>query len=108
MASDSRNIGVQARMIRLAPGFYTERDGGLWYVLTPSHDRLGEDFHEREDARRFVCFLAGEPAPEGWALARRTKSYCELTGVTRGPAILWLAEIEKSFPGSLSRLNWEG
>ena len=57
------------RMKRMAPGYYTERDGGRWYIVTPDHgDRVGEEFKDRDDARRFVCWLAGDPLPEGWTL----------------------------------------
>lgn len=45
---------LAARVKQAAPGFYTERDGGDWYIVTPGHgDRIGEDFRNRDDARRF-------------------------------------------------------
>ncbi len=109
MAID-RSKFLATRMAHLAPGFYTERDGGNWYVLTPDgephHERLAEDFADRDDARRLVCFLAGDPAPEGWAMKRRTKSYAELTRAGETVALVWLDGIERRFPEMLSRLEW--
>jgi hypothetical protein len=41
------------RVQTLAPGFYTERDGGDWYIVTPDHcERIGEDFVSRDEARQ--------------------------------------------------------
>lgn len=105
MGVDSSKF-LSARMQHLAPGFYTERDGGRWYIVTPSHeDRIGEGFDDRDDARRLVCALAGDPFPEGWYLLNPGSG---IGAYIYGPAMftadIWLRPIEKYFPGALARL----
>jgi hypothetical protein len=59
------------RVKALGGGCYTEQDGGNWYIVTKDHDdRIGEEFERRDDARRFICVLAGDPMPKGWSLER--------------------------------------
>lgn len=87
-------------MKRIAPGFYTERDGGPWYVVTPDHSRLAEDFESRNDARRLVCWLGGEDMPKGWRVEPHGTGDLsfdvEIPGRSR--ATIWAREARKLFP----------
>lgn len=100
MAVD-RSKFLQARMAVVAPGYYTEQDGGRWYVVTPDHsDRVGEEFADRDNARRFMCWLAGDPMPEGWTLRRcgdgRLAYDLNIPGQS-GPATVWARTCRKLF-----------
>ena len=89
------------RMKQLAPGYYTERDGGLWYVLTPDHDRIAEDFRDRDHARQFVCWLACDPLPEGWIVephAGGRISYDLTLPNQYSPATIWTRPVCERFP----------
>jgi hypothetical protein len=93
---------LSARMQHLAPGVYTERDGGRWYIVTPDHgDRLGEEFKDRDDARRFVCWLAGDPLPQGWTFTRngdgRICYDLQIPG-QYAPATVWARPCRAMFP----------
>ena len=93
---------LQARMQHVAPGFYTERDGGRWYIVTPDHDdRVGEEFVDRDNARRFVCWLAGDPLPKGWTLQRCGDGRIAYDMTIPGqysPATVWARSCRKLFP----------
>ena len=89
------------RMTTAAPGYYTEADGGDWYIVTPDHtDRIGEDFPIRSDARRFMIWLAvpNEDMPNGWRVTSQTHLAFSLTHTTGTRATLWSRPIERLFP----------
>lgn len=92
---------LKARMQHLAPGFYTESDDSPWYIVTPSHcDRIGEDFQSRDDARRLVCWLAGDPLPAGWKIEKHGDgrlSY-DVEIPDRPRATIWVRPTRKLFP----------
>lgn len=97
--------GVKAK----APGHYTERDGGYWYCVTPDHGgRTGEDFKNRSDARRFLCWLGGDPLPEGWTFERCGDG--RITYTLRIPdqyveATIWMREIRRLFPARAAEIE---
>lgn len=83
----------------LAPGCYTERDGGNWYALNPAHLRMAEDFARRDDARRFILWLAGDPMPAGWEIRPNgdgTLSF-DIECGQGFPATLWIREVQRTF-----------
>lgn len=93
---------LKLRMQQIAKGFYTERDGGPWYIVTPDHgDRIGEDFNKRDDARRLMCWVAGDPAPEGWSIEPsgdgRIAFHITVPG-QYSTATLWARTVRKHFP----------
>ena len=90
-------------MKQLAPGYYTERDGGLWYIVTPDHGhRIGEDFVSRDDARRLMIWVAGGPKPEGWTVSGDLDgTSCTLKMPDQySEATLWLRTIRDRFQDS--------
>lgn len=88
-----------------APGFYTERDGGDWYCVTPDHsDRVGEDFASRDDARRFILWLAGEDMPEDWTITERRELACDLDCGQGYPATIWARSARRWFPARVKDL----
>lgn len=93
-----------ARVQQLAPGFYTERDSGDWYCVTPHGGRVGEDFENRDDARRFLCWLAGDPLPKGWTIIRANDLFAELDCRREQLATVWVRPAEQLFPGRLSAI----
>lgn len=100
------NVELLERVKTLAPGFYTERDGGDWYCVTPTHDeRVGEDFVSRDEARQLLCSLAGDPFPSHWYVTPGgSRIALDLYGPKGTRATLWLRPIAKLFPGALDRL----
>ena len=91
-----------ARVKEMAPGFYTERDGSAWYIVAPNHnERIGEDFADRDDARRLLAWVAGGPKPEGWEVlpcrANAIGVYIKLPN-TEAHATCWLRGTRKHFP----------
>jgi len=97
------NPKILARVKEIAPGCYTERDGGDWYALAPTTSdigRLAEGFGDRDNARLLLCFLAGDPLPKGWRLTPNGKgglSYdIEIPGDYT--ATLWARDARKLFP----------
>ncbi|RUW81539.1 MAG: hypothetical protein E5V52_02060 [Mesorhizobium sp.] len=82
----------------LAPGYYTERDGGDWYSVTAYHDRVAEDFARRDDARRCILWLAGEPMPDGWRITRGGDLSCDLDCGQGYRATIWTRSVAKAFP----------
>lgn len=84
---------------RMAPGFYTERDDGPWYVVTPDGDRIAEGFENQTDARRLVIWLAGGELPRGWKVDMESN---DLAGDVRIPqratATIWVRECRQHFP----------
>lgn len=105
------DLALVETMKRIAPGFYTERDGGRWYVLTPEHDRIAEEFSNRENARRLVCWFAGEPMPDGWKVSPhgdgRISYDLEIPG-QYSPATIWTRETVKAFPQLATTFKREG
>jgi hypothetical protein len=87
-------------MKRIAPGYCTERDGGRWYALAPNHDRIGEEFARRDDARRFVCWLAGDPLPDGWVIQRHGSGCIAYEIVIPGQysATIWTRAVARHMP----------
>ncbi len=98
---------LSARMRHEAPGFYTEQDDSPWYVVTPDHcDRIGEDFRNRDDARRLVCWLAGDPLPEGWRLECHGSGDLSYDVIIPGQprACIWARTARKLFPARAAEL----
>ena len=94
------NPELLARVKEIAPGCYTERDGGLWYALGSDHDRVGEDFERRDDARRLILWLAGDDLPEGWRVTPRGNGGLSYD-VDCGQgfrAVLWIRSARRAFP----------
>lgn len=92
------NPELLARVQEIAPGFYTERDGGDWYVLTPGHDRVAEGFAKRDDARRCLAWLAGDEKPKGWKLVRVNALSADLDCKQGYAATLWVRSIRRAWP----------
>jgi hypothetical protein len=95
------------RVQTLAPGFYTERDGGDWYIVTPDHcERIGEDFVSRDEARQALLSLAGEAFPAHWYTTPggTGRIAADLYGPKGTRATLWRRPIAKHFPNALERL----
>lgn len=92
------------RVKAIAPGFYTERDAGPWYVIAPGGQRIAEDFHNRDDARRLICFLAGDPLPAGWDLVKSGTGdlAADIVIPNRPRATLWLKATRTLFPDRIS------
>lgn len=89
-----------------APGFYTERDGGDWYCVTPDHsDRVGEDFANRDDARRLILWLAGDDMPKGWTITGRNDLFCSLDCGQGYDATIWTREACRLFPAREGELR---
>ncbi|RNJ49383.1 hypothetical protein [Methylocystis hirsuta] len=97
------------RVKNAAPGFYTERDGGFWYIVTPDHaDRIGEYFVSRDTARLFLLVAAGaEPMPDHWRVidASRLSAMVEV-GNSVIPT-LWRRPLEQHFP-TFAATIWHG
>ena len=104
---DRTGPGLVARIKEIAPGCYTERDGGNWYALTPDHDRLGEDFERRDDGRRLILWLAGDDLPKGWAFkpcGDGRLSYDVDCG--QGfRATLWIRAARRAFPARAAEIE---
>ncbi|WBU32344.1 DUF3560 domain-containing protein [Rhodopseudomonas palustris] len=86
-----------------APGFYTERDGGDWYIVTPDHgDRIGEGFVSRDAASRMICWLAGDLPPSGWRIeaAGDRDLFARVLMPGQPPATLWLRAARQHFIGA--------
>lgn len=100
------NLELLARVKTLAPGYYTERDGGDWYIVTPTHnERIGEDFVSRDEARQLLCGLAGDPFPPHWYVVAGGSSHAvDLYGPKGTRATIWLRATARFFPGALERL----
>lgn len=87
------------RALDLAPGCYVERDGGDYYVLTADDRRLGEGFKDRADTRLFLCWLGGDPIPEGWLVTSASNwNFAEVTLPNRTVATIWLRTTSERFP----------
>lgn len=104
-----RAASLVERVKQIAPGFYTERDGGYWYIVTPDHgDRIGEDFRNRDDARRFLLWCAGESLPEGWSIGEVKRIAADVECGQGFPATAWVRAIAKHFPARAAELTAEG
>ena len=87
------------RVKEIAPGFYTERDGGDWYVVTPDHcDRVAEGFGQRDDARRCLAWLAGDAMPNGWKVERVTELFADLDCGQGYLATIWTRTVRREWP----------
>jgi len=108
MATKTADI-VLEEFKRLAPGFYTERDGDQWYVVTPTTDRIAEGFDNRNDARKLVCWLAGSALPEDWRILAAADLDLSITVEIpgRSSAIIWTKECYRYFPGRVDELRAE-
>jgi hypothetical protein len=93
-------------MKRVAPGFYTESDDGPWYVVTPDHDRIAEDFVNRNDAMRSLCWLAGEDLPSGWAVTPHGsgEQSFDIEIPRRPSATIWVKEARRCFPDRIAEI----
>lgn len=87
-----------ARVKEIAPGFYTERDGGDWYVLTPNHARVAEGFARRDDARRCLAWLAGDAMPAKWKILKYDDLSADLDCGQGYAATIWTREIDRTWP----------
>lgn len=92
-------------MKRIAPGFYTERDGGAWYVVTPDYGRLAEDFERQNDARKLICWLAGEAMPKGWRVEPHGDQSFDIEIPGCAPATIWTREAAKHFPARWAEIE---
>jgi hypothetical protein len=96
-----------ARVKEIGPGCYTERDGGNWYSLAPDHDRLGEDFERRDDARRLIIWLAGDDLPQGWTLKPCGSGHLSYD-IDCGQgfrATLWIRAVRRAFPARAAEIE---
>lgn len=96
-------------MKRVAPGYYTERDGADWYIVVPEHDdRIAEDFVKRESAQRFMIWLAGnDPLPKDWTITGIGGIAADLNIPDQyGRATIWTRTIKRRFPGRLEALGF--
>ena len=91
---------LQERVKHVAPGYYTERDGGDWYCVTPDHcSSVAEGFARRDDAPRCLCWLAGDPQPQGWRIVAANGLSADLDcGQGSMPATVWLKPARDVFP----------
>lgn len=89
---------------------YTERDGGPWYAITGDREsyhgeeRVAEEFSRRDDARRFLIFLLGGPAPAGWHVKERRDISVTLDLGDGRVAVAWTRACERVSPGRLADL----
>jgi hypothetical protein len=90
---------------RLAPGYYTERDGGDWYLVTPEGDRIAEGFAKRDDARRLVCWLAGEDLPKGWVIDGGNDLSFNVAIPKQTAATIWTRECRQHFPNRFDEME---
>lgn len=104
MRMDYENMLLELK--RLAPGFYTERDGGDWYIVVPTHDdRIAEDFADRDDARRFLLWVAGGPRPEGWTITNVRPRAADLDCLQGYRATVWMRALREFFPEFVKELE---
>lgn len=96
MRDDDNLIG---RVRQSAPGCYTERDGGDWYVIGPGETRLAEGFATRRSAHECLLWLAGDPVGAGFVIERRSDLFCEVKSRRNGEyATVWTKEAMRVFP----------
>lgn len=89
-----------------APRHYIERDGGDWYVVTPTHDsRLAEGFHKRDDALHFLAWIVGVPFPDGWAISERKDRHCDLDCGQGYPATIWTGVVSAWCPSRAAEVQ---
>lgn len=91
------SLDLIAQMEKLAPGCYSEQDGGDWYLLAPSHQRLAEDFGKRDDARKMAIALATDQLPEGWSIVRNNSMFMTIDVGQGFEATVWVSECKKHF-----------
>jgi hypothetical protein len=85
-------------------GFYTEQDGGPFYMCTPRHTRLAEGFYKSLNALKAAQWLAGMPMPSGWNVTRMNDLFAEVDCGQETLATIWIREALAFFPDCLSRL----
>jgi hypothetical protein len=96
--SQFRSNFLRERVKHIAPGCITERDGGDWYAVAPDGSRLAEGFRDRDDARRVILWLAGDPMPDEWSILKADDLSCEVDCSQGHPATIWTREAIKCFP----------
>lgn len=101
------NKELAQRIRDKAPGFYTENDDSPWYIVTPDHcDRIAADFPTREDAQRFLLWIAGDyQQPNKWMITPNgdgSRSFDIEWGDYR--AVLWARPCDQHFPGWRERV----
>lgn len=95
----TRDDELVAQIKERAPGFYTENDGGDWYVVTPDHsDRIAEGFARRNDARRCLLWLAGGDKPSDMRPGDGNDLAVDLHITGQGRATIWRRALRQHFP----------
>lgn len=103
MHRDDELIG---RVRQSAPGCYTERDGGDWYVIGPGETRLAEGFATRRSAHECLLWLAGDPVGAGFLIERRSDLFCEVRSRRNGEiSTVWAKEAMRAFPSARALLG---
>jgi hypothetical protein len=81
------------------PAFYTTHDAGEWFAVSQLHEgRMGENFARRDDAHRFLLWLAGDPFPKNWSIMRITNMTAEIDCRQGYSAILRIQAAKAAFP----------
>lgn len=98
---------LSSRVNEMAPGYYTERDGGDWYCVAPNGGgRFAEDFSRRTDALRMILWLAGDPLPEGWVIGYRSRGLSLDVECRQGyTACIWKPNALVHFPARKATLT---
>lgn len=103
-----KSAALLERVQAIAPGFYTECDGGDWYVCPPMKSdiwgRIAEGFDSRDDAHKCLAWLAGDPMPKGWKIVKCNDLACDLECGQGYEATIWTREACKAFPARADEL----
>ena len=97
------NESLIKRVKEIAPGYVMERDGGDWYLCSPSPDqqRLAEGFSHRATALKCLLWLAGDPLPEGWSITDHSRLALDIDCEQGYPATIWVREAALEFPNRI-------
>lgn len=96
-----RDDDLIGRVRQSAPGSYTERDGGDWYVIGPGETRLAEGFSNRRSAHECLLWLAGDPVGAGFVVERQNDLFCEVRSRRDSlHATVWTKEALRAFPSA--------
>ena len=84
---------------RHAPGFSIIREGGPWFIETPSgYERIAEGFKDRNTARRLILWLAGGQRPNRW-IVRPWFGHSAILDCRQGDAAtIWTDPTLRHFP----------